>query len=190
MSRDTVTGLKRPRIKAAHMRHVISVSLILVLFVSHRATAQDDGLKDGRTELQTMSRLFEGIWLGKGETGDGSIFESELAFERVMADRFIRVHNHIKVNGRSELAAMTIYGWQPVLKQVVFWVFDKDGTTGEGVATLSDSSVSHEWRTFGGNGEIKEWESKLVRQGSSLQLELADMKAGQVFEVVYHKKRK
>lgn len=170
------------------MRYFVLCLFFLLLITSHLAVAQEDSSRDGKGELKTISRLFEGLWQGRGETDDGVVFESELAFDCVMSDNFIQVHNHIEVKGVRELAAMTIYGWQPVLNQLVFWVFDKDGTTGEGVATVADSTLSHEWRTFGGNGEIKEWKSRLVRQGGILRLELTDIKAGQVFEVVYHKK--
>ena len=58
---------------------------------------------------------------------------------------------------------MTFYGKQPVLNRIVFWSFDNEGTISEGIVEFKDSTLKHEWRSFGSNGEIKDWRSNLIR---------------------------
>ncbi|MFQ5709221.1 MAG: hypothetical protein ACE5HO_17325 [bacterium] len=135
------------------------LSLLILLSSTGFALAQSTEAN----QLHRIMDLFGGTWVGEGTATDGGKFKTELKFEWTLNKRFIKVTNFITANKKSQLYAETTYGWQPVLRQIVFWSFDNDGNINEGVATLDESTLHHEWRSFSGNGQIKDWQSRMVR---------------------------
>ncbi len=115
--------------------------------------------------LPRLAELFLGTWAGKGVTPDGAKFKSKLSFSWALDKNFVEVRNEIEVAGKRELFALTVYGWQPVLNQLVFWSFDKDGTINEGAAEIEGQSLKHEWRSFRKGGAISSQRSLLTRDG-------------------------
>jgi len=169
------------------MKTILSISMLTgLIFLVHNdfLFAQNEG-KDA---LDQLAQHYLGKWNGEGTTPDDIKFKSNLNFEWTLNEHFLIVKNDVSISGTSELAAVTYYGWQPVLKQITFWSFDKDGTFGEGVATLEDNTLKHNWRSFSSNGEIKDWESSLTLVGSTeLVFAIQDNKSLETYMITYKK---
>ena len=146
---------------------------------------------NGKDVLQQLADLYVGKWQGKGKTPDNIEFDSNLVFEWTLNDNFLVVKNDVTAAGKNELAAVTYYGWQPVLRQIIFWSFDKDGNFGEGVAALEENSLKHSWRSFSSNGEIRDWESTLTRLGTTeLLFSIQDNQSLETYMITYKKAKK
>jgi len=141
--------------------NVAVLSFIVALFFSANLLSAQT---NNSNQLKEIADLFIGKWRGVGTSPNGTEFISELKFEWTLDKHFLKVENTLREKNKTTLFALTIYGRQPVLNKIVFWSFDKDGTINEGLAQLNGQTLHHEWRSFGSNGEIKEWRSKLTRQ--------------------------
>ncbi len=127
------------------------------------AAVQESQAQPGKTNsLPQVAERFLGTWIGKGAPSDGTQFTSKLIFKWTLNENFLEVQNMINANGIEEQYATTYYGWQPVMGQIVFWSFDKNGTINEGLAELEGDNLKHEWRSFSKGGEIRDWRSMLM----------------------------
>ena len=142
--------------------------------------------------LPELAKMFLGDWQGTGETPDGESFVSTLNFRWTLDNNFIEVKNYIQNDSREKhLFAATTYGWQPVLSQIVFWSFDRDGTIHEGAAELDGAQLKHEWRAFSKGGEIQDWRSILTRQDDShVTFKVIDNHGVELVEIKYQRKKK
>ncbi len=129
----------------------------IVLFTANENLAA----QINNNSLEQIADTFLGKWVGEVKGPNDEIVTSELVFEWTLNKKFIKVTN--LVGQKKSLFALTFYGRQPVLNQIVFWSFDNEGTINEGIAEFKDNSLKHEWRSFGSNGEIKDWRSSLTR---------------------------
>jgi len=164
-------------------------SLICVLFSLSLLTG-GFGQEAKNNSLPQVIENFQGTWIGEGKSPDGDPFKSELVFAWTLNDNFIQVTNSITANGRKEKYATTYYAWQPVLKQIVFWSLDKDGTINEGLAELAESTLKHEWRSFSKGGEIQDWRSKLEKTSAdSFTFSLLDERNQEMFSIYYKRKK-
>jgi len=140
----------------------VIVILALLLFVA-AGNVRPVVAQDKESSLPKLAAAFLGKWQAEGTDADGGKFVSYLNFQWTLDRNFLKVENTINAGGKPFLFATTYYGWQPVMKQIVFWSFDRDGTINEGTATFTDNLLSHQWRSFSQNGEIKDWQSWLKR---------------------------
>ena len=171
-------------------RSIAKVSWMIMTVILMLAEASLAQQKESVSALQQISGNFLGSWSGEGTAPDGQKFQSKLNFVWTLDKNFIKVENLIKSGDETSLFALTFYGWQPVLKQIVFWSFDRDGTINEGVANLDGNSLNHEWRSFSQNGEINEWRSTLTKNDSvSISFTITDVQSGESFSVHYKRKK-
>ena len=165
--------------------------LLILIFMLAMFHTGSFAQSEGREALEAIAGLCLGKWHGEGKTPDDIKFQSTLIFEWTLDHNFLLAENEVSAAGKSKLAAITYYGWQPVLRQITFWSFDKDGTFGEGAATLSDNILTHSWRSFSSNGEIKDWESSLTRVGSNeLVFAVQDRQSLETFMITYKKENR
>lgn len=139
---------------------LISLKIILITFLIF-AALEDLPAQTNNNSLDQIADTFLGKWVGEVKGPNNEVVTSELIFEWTLNKKFIKVTNLL--GQKKGLFALTFYGWQPVLNRIVFWSFDNEGTISEGTAELKDNSLKHEWRSFGSNGEIKDWRSNLTR---------------------------
>jgi len=131
--------------------------------------------------LDQIADTFLGTWVGEVKGPNDEIVTSELIFEWTLNKKFIKVTNLL--GQKKGLFALTFYGKQPVLNRIVFWSFDNEGTISEGIVEFKDSSLKHEWRSFGSNGEIKDWRSNLTKHDENTATFILQGKAS--FSVKY-----
>jgi len=138
-----------------------------------------------QSTLPDVASMFMGKWQGEGKNAEGP-FLSDLTFAWTLDRNFIEVANYIVANDKREKFAITFYGWQPVLGQLVFWAFDKDGTINEGVAEIKENELRHQWRAFRREGEIREMRSSLALQDKDhLVFRLDDNRGMEIFSMTY-----
>ncbi|RMF62176.1 MAG: hypothetical protein D6743_12545 [Calditrichaeota bacterium] len=142
-----------------------------------------------QNDLAKIAQSFLGKWVGKGNLPSGETFVSELIFEWTLNKNFIKVTNNVSAGQHSGLFATTFYGWQPVLQQVVFWSFDSEGTINEGAARFEGNELKHEWRSFGQNGEIRDWRSTLAKNDANTLTFTVTESGSQPVTVVYKRKK-
>lgn len=140
--------------------------------------------------LNQIAGKFLGNWIGYGLSPEGEKYTSKLTFEWTLNKNFIRMNNFLTAEGQTELYALTIYGWQPVLQTVVFWSFDNSGTINEGVAKMEGNTLGHEWRAFSQNGEIRELRSTIVRENEGqITFTLYDGSEPEPFTIIYKREK-
>lgn len=170
------------------IQFVIQSTILLALLGSPTIAAAQDSPQN--ESLPQIVERFGGSWIGEGVAPGGETFTSKLVFQWTLNRNFIKVANHIHADGPEELFAVTFYGWQPVLRQVVFWSFDQSGAINEGVAELNGNELRHEWRSFEKNGEIKDWRSTLNREGEdTLTFTITDEKSKETYTVEYRRQK-
>lgn len=138
-------------------------TLVFVFSLSQVAVAQLNTQANDRTSLDKIAELLLGKWVGEVTAEDGGKVITELTFEWTLHNKFLKVTSMVAANGQKSLFAETVYGWQPVLNQVVFWSFDNAGTISEGHASLEGNVLKHEWRAFASNGQIRDLRSSFSR---------------------------
>ncbi|RMD88592.1 MAG: hypothetical protein D6813_11865 [Calditrichaeota bacterium] len=137
------------------MHKKIIFLLLFIYFSSGLAQSERD------TALQQIMKLFGGRWIGKGTSPSGEKIVSTLNFSWTLNHKFIKVKNELKRGKKNVLVAEATYGWHPVLRQVLFWSFDQDGSIHEGSAKIEGQALVHEWRAIQGNGRIQDFRSRL-----------------------------
>ena len=147
--------------KTLHILFTHSLKILSTIFVIFVAT-EDLAAQTNNKSLDEIADTFLGIWVGEVKGPNNEVVTSELIFEWTLNKKFIRVTNLL--GQKKNLFALTFYGRHPVLNQIVFWSFDNEGTINEGIAEFKENSLKHQWRSFGGNGEIKDWRSNLTRR--------------------------
>ncbi len=171
----------------AHKKLMIATAISLLCLILAPYTMAQPGTPN---TLPKVAEAFLGTWVGEGENPDGEPFKSELSFAWILNQNFLEVKNEINADGKSQQYARTFYGWQPVLGQLVFWSFDRDGAINEGVAELSDNTLKHQWRSFSKGGEIREWRSTLTRHApDSLTFKVFDSREQELFSVDYARQK-
>ncbi|MCH7678852.1 hypothetical protein IID10_05715 [candidate division KSB1 bacterium] len=136
------------------------LKILLTTFVIFTAI-EDSPAQTNNNSLDQIADTFLGNWVGEVKGPNDESVTSELVFEWTLNKKFIKVTNLL--GPKRSLFALTFYGKQPVLNRIVFWSFDNEGTISEGIVEFKDSTLKHEWRSFGSNGEIKDWRSNLIR---------------------------
>ncbi|MFQ5651404.1 MAG: hypothetical protein ACE5IY_15820 [bacterium] len=165
----------------------ISSFSMLLMFVAMPVAKAQPGKS---STLPQIANLFIGTWVGHGTTPDGEPFVSELSFKWTLNKSFLEVNNQVKRNGKSQRFAFTLYGWQPVLGQLVFWSFDEDGTINEGLAELAGNTLKHQWRSFSQNGEIREWRSTLtLEEKNKVTFTMLDNRDNVLNAIVYRREK-
>ncbi len=137
-----------------------SFKILLTIFIIITAS-EDLAAQTNNPSLDQIADTFLGKWVAEVKGPNNKVVTSELVFEWTLNKKFIKVTNLL--GQKKSLFALTFYGRQPVLNQIVFWSFDNEGTINEGIAEFKDNSLKHEWRSFGSSGEIKDWRSTLTR---------------------------
>ena len=164
-------------------------SILILVWILSGFFAQSNA-QQKENALPSVAEKFIGEWRGVGTTADGETFHSDLIFTWTLNRHFLKVENVIQSGGKPQLFATTYYGWQPVLKQIQFWSFDRDGTINEGAAKFDGKTLSHEWRSFSPNGEITDWRSSLELQSKQqLVFTLSDGNRLDGNTVVYKRKK-
>lgn len=163
------------------------VLLVMLLFVgSGDLPAQETSAN----ALDQIAGKFLGIWIGYGVSPEGEKYTSKLSFEWTLDKKFIKMNNFLTTSGPPELFALTIYGWQPVLKNIVFWAFDSNGTINEGAVKIEDNTLTHQWRAFSRNGEIKDLRSKMtLSQDDEIIFTLFEGNAPNPFTLTYKREK-
>ena len=146
--------------KTLHILFTNSLKTLLTTIVIFTAN-ENLAAQINNNSLEQIADTFLGKWVGEVKGPNDEIVTSELVFEWTLNKKFINVTNLL--GQKKSLFALTFYGRQPVLNQIVFWSFDNEGTINEGIAEFKDNSLKHEWRSFGSSGEIKDWRSTLTR---------------------------
>ncbi len=146
--------------KTLHILFTNSLKTLLTTIVIFTAN-ENLAAQINNNSLEQIADTFLGKWVGEVQGPNDEIVTSELVFEWTLNKKFIKVTNLL--GQKKALFALTFYGKQPVLNRIVFWSFDNEGTISEGIVEFKDSSLKHEWRSFGSNGEIKDWRSNLTR---------------------------
>lgn len=168
----------------------VNFILVATLFVAFLNSSQIASAQanERSNSLDQIVEKFGGTWIGKGASPQGGEFTSKLIFQWTLNRNFIKVENLVQSNGPQELFALTIYGWQPVLRQVVFWSFDNSGAINEGIAEISENTLRHEWRSFEKNGEIKDWQSTVTRHSAdSLTFTITDVQRKETYKIEYER---
>lgn len=158
------------------------IGIMLLILSTTTLSAQSDS-----SAVNQLADVFLGKWVGEGENPDGDKFVSTLNFKWALGKHFVEVENQVTANGKPQDFARTFYGWQPVLQQLVFWSFDRNGTINEGVAELEGATLKHEWRSFTSGGEITDWRSSLTKNGDRLTFALFDDRGQETFSIEYKK---
>ncbi len=167
-------------------RRTLLVFATLIGLLTNSSTNAQPGTS---STLPQVADLFLGNWAGTSTTASGENVASELTFRWTLDRNFLEVRNSVTSEGKLELFALTVYGWQPVLGKLVFWAFDKDGTINEGVAELETEALNHQWRSFSKAGEIRDWTSTLERIGKGrIAFTVFDRGGAELFSLEYKKK--
>lgn len=166
-------------------KYLLGQTFLLIL-----CTGLVSGLaQEKERSLDSVAGVLLGTWRGEGQGPGGEIFTSELQFSWTLNKQFLKAENTIETGGKKMLFATTYYGWQPVMKKIVFWSFDRQGTINEGTAIFDGKTLTHQWRSFSQNGAIKDWRSTLTAEGKKqllFTIHGGDQVQGQT--VRYHKR--
>lgn len=148
-------------------RFAILGYIILAVLLSFCSINNLGAQPNNNNSLNRIADIFLGNWVGEGNAPEGGKFTTALKFEWTLNKKFINVKNTINIGGKSQLFAETFYGWHPILQRVLFWSFDNDGSINEGTTTVEGNTIHHDWRSFTGNGQIRELRSRLTRNSKN-----------------------
>ncbi|MFQ5674942.1 MAG: hypothetical protein ACE5G1_03525, partial [bacterium] len=115
-------------VKNLPLQSNVLLALVVAFSLSQVAVVQLNAQTKDRKALDQIADAFLGRWVGKVTAEDGGKVITELSFAWTLHNKFLKVISTVTASGQKSLFAETIYGWQPVLKQIVFWSFDNTGT--------------------------------------------------------------